>query len=499
MTRPVVFLLCAVLLWHAGASLAMDPEEDDRVIDLIDSDADSDTAQGNTIAMHEEAEFRRFVKVHKKDYSRKEYGTRLHIFRDNLAFVRKWNSEEHSFKVGMNAMSDLTEDEFKDNYLNSEFNEEYLRSATYRATATATSKSATTLGETYEDDDDETEGGKYDVRWHKNTGKQPQAVDWSDKGVLSSTNNQAKCFACYAFSACGAIEAAVHINNGGSIVKLSAQQIVDCSDSWSNHRCKGGTMVKSYKYIAKEGLMRDSDYGYNTLLNSSPQCKHSKSRCKYDKSQTAQSVVGYVNIQTGSSRDIMNAVATRPVSAAIDAHHRPFKLYHSGVFSLASCTTHLTHGLLIVGYGEEDGKKYWVLKNSWGSSWGTNGFGKIVRDQNMCSIEDWVNYPIVDEEDSARVSAVRSLEELGDNNDSQDDDSDEQENVSDYSQASEEREARKQPTRSESSDDKFSYSNNAGFESPFNGGMESPWGAELKESNQDGKEEVKELSSSQTV
>ena len=166
-------------------------------------------------------------------------------------------------------MSDLTEDEFKDNYLNSEFNEEYLRSATYRATATATSKSATTLGENYEDEDeDETEGGKYDVRWHKNTGKQPQvasapylidrlnglplqAVDWSDKGVLSSTNNQAKCFACYAFSACGAIEAAVHINNGGaspsapdyaahnclctvsgSIVKLSAQQIVDCSDSW---------------------------------------------------------------------------------------------------------------------------------------------------------------------------------------------------------------------------------------------------------------------------
>merc|ERR1711865_1310835 len=430
--------------------------------------------------MHEEAEFRKFIEVHKKDYSHKEYGSRLHIFRDNLAFVRKWNGEDHSFKVGMNEMSDLTEDEFADNYLNAEFNEEYLRSATYRATATETSKSTTrslmtALGESYDgDDDDETEGGKYDVRWHKNTGAQPKEVDWSDKGVLSSTNNQAKCFACYAFSACGAIEAAVHINNGG-------------------------TMVKSYKYVAKEGLMRDSDYGYNTLLNSSPQCKHSKSRCKYDKSQTAQSVVGYVNIQTGSSRDIMNAVATRPVSAAIDAHHRPFKLYHSGVFSLASCTTHLTHGLLIVGYGEEDGKKYWVLKNSWGSSWGTNGFGKIVRDQNMCSIEDWVNYPIVDEEDSARVSAVRSLEELGDNNDSQDDESDEQENVSDYSQASEEREARKQPTRGESSDDKFSYSNNAGFESPFNGGMESPWGAELKESNQDGKEEVKELSSSQTV
>jgi C1A family cysteine protease len=448
----------------------MDPAEDDRVIDLIDNDVDAHTALGNSIAMHEESEFRRFVKVHKKDYSHKEYSKRLNIFRDNLAFVRKWNSEDgHSFKVAMNAMSDLTDDEFKDSYLNSEFNEEYLRSATYRATSTATTKTADVLGESYDDDDDESEGGEYDVRWHKNTGSQPKDVDWSKKGVMSSTNNQAKCFACYAFSACGAIESAVHINNGGPIVKLSAQQIVDCSDDWRNHRCKGGTMVKSYKYIAKKGLMRDNDYGYNTLLNSSPQCKHARSRCKYDRSQTQQGVVGYVNIQSGSSQDIMNAVATRPVSAAIDAHHRPFKLYSSGIFSLASCTTHLTHGLLIVGYGEEDGKKYWVLKNSWGPSWGNNGFGKIARGQNMCSIEDWVNYPIVDQKDSERVSAVRSLAELGDNNEPQENQSDEE----DYSQES--------PR----------FESNAGFESPFNGGMESPWGAEqLREA----KGNVKQLS-----
>jgi len=473
LTRILV-LVCALSL--LCVALGMDPAEDDRVIDLIDDDEDAIATQRTSLAMHEEAEFRKFIEVHKKDYSHKEYGSRLHIFRDNLAFVRKWNGEDHSFKVGMNEMSDLTEDEFADNYLNAEFNEEYLRSATYRATATETSKSTTrslmtALGESYdEDDEDETEGGKYDVRWHKNTGAQPTEVDWSDKGVLSSTNNQAKCFACYAFSACGAIEAAVHINNGGGIVKLSAQQIVDCSDEWSNHRCKGGTMVKSYKYIAKEGLMRDTDYGYNTLLNSSPQCKDSKSQCKYDRSQTQQSVVGYVNIQTGSSEDIMNAVATRPVSAAIDAHHRPFKLYSSGVFSLASCTTHLTHGLLIVGYGEENNQKYWVLKNSWGSSWGQNGFGKIVRDQNMCSIEDWVNYPIVDKADGSRVSAVSSLEELGDSHESEDDDE-------------------REDTKDQTQDDGYAFEPNAGFESPFNGGgSESPWANSMLKESQEGKD-----------
>jgi hypothetical protein len=108
---------------------------------------------------------------------------------------------------------------------------------------------------------------------------------------------------------------------------------------------------------------------------------------------------------------LANAVGMRPVSAAIDAHHRPFKLYRSGVFSLASCTTHLTHGLLVVGYGAQDGRKYWKVKNSWGTTWGQNGFGKVVRDQNMCAIGNWANYPIIPND---HVSTVRSLSELGD-------------------------------------------------------------------------------------
>merc|ERR1740130_1346125 len=249
-----------------------------------------------------------------------------------------------------------------------------------------------------------------------NTNSQPAVQDWQQKGAVSEVNNQAKCFACYDFAACGAIEGAVWTHKK-SLVRLSAQQIVDCSapsSGFMNHGCKGGTMVKSYKYIVKNGVMKNEDYGYRTELNSQPRCKLVYSHCKYDAERVEQRIKGYVNIQKGSETDLMNAVGMRPVSAAIDAHHRPFKLYRSGVFSLDACTTHLTHGLLVVGYGkteDDNQKKYWKVKNSWGSTWGDNGYGKVVRDENMCAIGNWANYPIIPDD---KVSTVRSLAELGD-------------------------------------------------------------------------------------
>lgn len=127
-----------------------------------------------------------------------------------------------------------------------------------------------------------------------------------------------------------------------------------------------------------------------------------------------QHIRGYVNIRKGSEKDLLNAVGMRPVAAAIDAHHRPFKLYRSGVFSLDACTTHLTHGLLVVGYGKESGKKYWKVKNSWGTSWGDNGFGKVVRDQNMCAIATathmLVHTELVHTEATAHMRATEATE-----------------------------------------------------------------------------------------
>jgi len=418
-------LICVLVACAAVASTAELETLDKDVIAMLDEEdpmlgeADNmrdtvTTLEGEGLGMDEEAEFKAFTRKHQKKYKdHDEYSHRFTVWKDNLDFVRKWNSEKvNGFQVGMNEFADLTDDEFAQSYLNKNLHDEYLRSETF--TNDLIQESAGVVSK------DKAFTGGYDIRWHKNTQTQPKRQDWVHKGAVSNVNNQAKCFACYAFAACGAIEGAVKLRTG-KLQKLSAQQIVDCStpnSGFMNHGCKGGTMVKSYKYIIKNGLMKWEDYGYRTSLNSRPECKLVYSRCKYQKSKVHQKILGYVNIQKGNEKDLMNAVGMRPVSAAIDAHHRPFKLYRSGVFTLASCTTHLTHGLLVVGYGQQDGRKYWKVKNSWGTTWGHHGYGKVVRDKNMCAIGNWANYPIIPND---HVSTVRTLAELRETEEDEDD------------------------------------------------------------------------------
>lgn len=450
------FVVKALFVALVVGAAALPQEIDQDVIELIDDSPEEEVSLGDMdmememseddMAMDQRNSFARYTKLHRKKYeSKEEYEQRFGIWRDNLDFVRKWNADKsNSFKVGMNVMADLSDAEFAHDFLNPKMHEEFLASETFAAAEEERRKrrkmkalqGERKLGEAEESDEDAELGGTtqgygygdgYDIRWHKNTGKQAKDMDWVPKKAITSVDNQGKCFACYAFAACGAIEAAKFINTG-QMVKLSAQQILDCSrEEFRNHGCTGGTMVKSYKYINTYGLMKNSDYGYNSVLNSKPACKTQHGICKYKKDKVVQSILGYVNVREGDEHDLKNAVAQRPVSVAIDAHHRAFKLYRSGVFSLDSCTTHLTHGVLMVGYGEQDGKEYWKIKNSWGAQWGDGGFGHVVRGKNMCSIADWSNYPIIDDADSKIVSAVKTLKELGDSSSAEEQEEEEEE------------------------------------------------------------------------
>ena len=105
----------------------------------------------------------------------------------------------------------------------------------------------------------------------------------------------------------------------------------------------------------------------------------------------------YHDMKSGSVPDVQDAVANiGPISVAMDASHILFQFYFFGVYDPAWCSaTKLDHGVLIVGYGEKDGKDVWIVKNSWGTGWGEKGYFYIVRDNNKCGLCTSASYPIL--------------------------------------------------------------------------------------------------------
>jgi len=215
----------------------------------------------------------------------------------------------------------------------------------------------------------------------------PTAVDWRDKNAVTPVKNQGQCGSCWAFSTTGSIEGA-HAIKSGSIVSLSEQQLVDCSTSLGNQGCNGGLMDFGFTYAESNKLETESDYPYTAA----------DGKCAYDTSKGVVGVTSFNDVPANSTAQLEAAVAQGPVSVAIDAGSIIFQFYFGGVIKSSWCGTSLDHGVLIVGYGTDSGTDYWILKNSWGPSWGEKGFFRIKRGGDgpgICGIQMQPSYPVV--------------------------------------------------------------------------------------------------------
>jgi cathepsin L len=297
--------------------------------------------------------FTQWMTKFEKNYAAEEFFRRYDTFKANMDFVEAHNSQNLSWTVELNKFADLTRGEFKALYLG------------YKPELRLTPKK--TLG------DLAVQVGAYPSG----------SLDWSQKGAVTGVKDQGQCGSCWAFSTTGSSEGAIQISHG-QLTSLSEQELVDCGGTYGNLGCNGGLMDRAFKYMEANGLCTEAAYPY-TAKNG--QCQ--KSSCT---ASAFTDLSGYKDVTTNEN-SLGAAVDIGPVSVAIEADQAGFQLYQGGVFS-GVCGQTLDHGVLAVGYGTDSGEDYWKVKNSWGTSWGEEGYIRMIRNKNECGISDEPSYPL---------------------------------------------------------------------------------------------------------
>jgi len=306
--------------------------------------------------------------THKKDYDTKtEDNFRLKIFMENKAKIERHNRKaaggKKTYHLKMNQYGDMLHHEFVatlNGYMSRAQNDSSPRiiGATFLPPA--------------------------------HIGSLPTNVDWRSHGAVTPVKNQGQCGSCWSFSTTGALEA-MHFRKTGKLVSLSEQNLMDCSRSYGNQGCNGGLMDNAFQYIKDNGgIDTEESYPY----------EGEDDKCRYNPKNKGAWDVGFVDVESGNEHSLKHAIATQgPCSIAIDASHESFQFYSHGVYNEEECSPeNLDHGVLAVGYGEDakTGEKYWLVKNSWGTTWGDQGYVRMARDQgNMCGVASSASYPLV--------------------------------------------------------------------------------------------------------
>ena len=217
----------------------------------------------------------------------------------------------------------------------------------------------------------------------------PNHFDWRKKNAVSSVKNQGDCGGCWAFSATGAIEGLVSIKTD-VLYNLSQQELIDCSSSYGNQGCEGGSMDLAFQYVVDNGLCLNLSYPY----------EGEDEKCEKKDCKSVVKINNYTDIVNNDEKVLKRAVYQQPVSVAIQANKRSFQLYHSGIYSDLDCGTQLDHGVLLVGYGYDlfHDMDYWIIKNSWGKTWGEEGYIRIQRNvddpRGLCGVAMQPSIPL---------------------------------------------------------------------------------------------------------
>ncbi|KAJ0171290.1 hypothetical protein K1T71_012840 [Dendrolimus kikuchii] len=281
--------------------------------------------------LHLDLLFNSYTEHHSKNYEEEERETRKQIFHKNLRLVNEHNKKNLSYRLELNAFSDWTDEELA-----------YL-SGTYP------SDPEEVLALPFPHTEEEVENLVKEL---------PSEYDLRLEGLISPVKNQAHCGSCWAFAATAVLEGALALKNGGRDLDLSEQSIVDCAWDYGNRGCRGGKMDKAFKYVMDKGIPTDREYG--SYLGMEGVCHISNTSKQYQ-------ISGFARITPRNINAITHLALILPIS---DENHRK------------------NHAITVVGYGERDGDLYWIVKNSWGETWGEDGYILLSANDNNCYLTD---------------------------------------------------------------------------------------------------------------
>ncbi|KAL8098040.1 cysteine proteinase COT44-like [Apium graveolens] len=327
--------------------------------------------------------FNWWSKKHCKTYNSNgleiEKAKRFEIFKENLKFIDEHNLGNRSYRVGLNQFADLSNEEYRSMYLGTR----------------------TDAKRRFVKSQNGVFSNRYDVR-NGDDGMLPESVDWRQRGAVTPVKNQGSCGSCWAFSTVAAVEGINKIVTG-ELIPLSEQELVDCDKTY-NLGCNGGLMDYAFEFIISNGGMdSEANYPYRGVDS---KCDPARMKSK------VVTIDGYEDLPPNNEKALKKAVAHQPVSVAIEASSRVLQLYSSGIFT-GTCGTALDHGVVVVGYGKEDGMDYWIVRNSWGKNWGENGYFKVERNvantmEGKCGIAMQPSYPIKTSKNQTTTKTAQS-------------------------------------------------------------------------------------------
>lgn len=278
-----------------------------------------------------------WAKTHKREFnsSPEEFLFRVRTFSKNKKKIEETNKRAKNFKLELNKFADTTIEEFTSKYLG------------YKPTPSLNEESipVTQLSEE----------------------KLPESVDYLAQGVLAPIKDQKGCGACWAFATTGTIEALLALKKVWK-GRLSEQELLDCSFLFFNTGCLGGMPNRALRYVKKYGIGAESEYEYRQDSDWD-MCFRSETKTRFE-------IKGQAKVASRRSLQLKAAVAKQPVAVVIHANDIMF--YKEGIYD-DECSGLINHSVAVVGYGEEDGKKFWLIRNSWGKNWGIDGYLKLLR------------------------------------------------------------------------------------------------------------------------